>query len=93
LRFCENQLKISDRRENSVDTLKLHHDTLSKTLKKRCGLFIVQGTRQFGGSDLVTVKYYELLKKSMRGSALNKLAQCCLISCPHDYRMSCQGKS
>jgi len=57
------------------------------------GLFIVQGTRQFGGSDLVTVKFYELLKKSMRGSVLDKLAQCCLISCSHDCRMSCGGKS
>jgi len=57
------------------------------------GLFIVQGTRQFGGSGLVTVKFYDLLKKSMRGSVLNKLAQCCLISCPHDCRMSCQVKS
>jgi len=35
LRFCENQLKsIRQRRENGVDTLKLHHDTLLKTLKK-----------------------------------------------------------
>jgi len=25
---------IKNRRENGVDTLKLHHDTLSKTLKK-----------------------------------------------------------
>jgi len=48
----------------------------------------ILGTRQFGGSDLVTVKFYELLKKSMRGSVLNKLAQCYLISCPHDRRLS-----
>jgi len=37
-------------------------------------LFIVQGTRQLGGNDFVTVKFYELLKKSMRGSVLSKLA-------------------
>jgi len=55
-------------------------------------LFIVQGARQFGGSDLVTVKFYELLNKSMRASALSKFAQCCLISSPHDYRTSYQVK-
>jgi len=35
LRFCENELKsIRHSRESGVDTLKLHHDTLLKTLKK-----------------------------------------------------------
>jgi len=34
LRFCENDLKYQTLKENGVDTLKLHHDTLSKTLKK-----------------------------------------------------------
>jgi len=35
LRFCEYDLKsVEHRRENGVDTLKLHHDTLSKTRKK-----------------------------------------------------------
>ena len=29
----------------------------------------------------------------MRESVLNKLAQCCLISCPHECRTSCQGKT
>jgi len=56
------------------------------------GMFIVQGPRQFGGSALVTVKFYELLNKSMRASVLNRLAQCCLISCSHDCRTSYQVK-
>ena len=47
------------------------------------GQFTVQEARQFGISDSVTAKFYELLKKSRRGSVLNKLAQSCLISCPH----------
>jgi len=35
LHFCGNQLKsIRRRRENDVDTLKLHHETLLKTIKK-----------------------------------------------------------
>jgi len=46
-------------------------------------LFIVEGARQFGISGLVTVKFLELLKKSVRGSVLNKLAQCYLIFCPY----------
>jgi len=37
LRFCENQLKVSDIvGGNGVDTLELHHDTLLKNLKKHC---------------------------------------------------------
>jgi len=45
-------------------------------------------------SDLVTAKFSELVKKSMRGLVLNNLAQCCLISCPHDCMIcrSWQGK-
>jgi len=35
LRFCENELKVSDTEGKMVvDTLKLHHDTVLKTLKK-----------------------------------------------------------
>jgi len=45
--------------------------------------FTVEGARQFGVSGLVTAKFFKLLKKSLRGSVLNTLAQCYLISCSH----------
>jgi len=63
-----------------------------KYAENAVGLFTLQGARQFGINDLVTAKFSEHVKKSMSGSVLNKLAQCCLISCPRDCRTRCQGK-
>ena len=40
-------------------------------------------TEQFDVNDSATAKLHELLKKSRRGSVLNKLAQCYLVTCPH----------
>ena len=46
-------------------------------------LFTIHGARHFSASDSVTAKLYELLKRSKRGSVLNRLVQCFLITCPH----------
>lgn len=45
--------------------------------------FTTHGARYFALQDSATAKLYELLKKSEKGSALNKLVQSVLVTCPH----------
>jgi len=52
LRFCENQLKVSNiEGDNGVVTLMIYHDTLLKTLKKHCLNGFIQSVRIHRTSD------------------------------------------
>ena len=72
MHFYENHLKGSDiegkRRENRVDTLKLPHDTLRKTLKKT--LFGIFSISAISGSLFIRWAYQQyILALEVKNSA------------------------
>ena len=58
-------------------------DSLSEFADDAIGVFTAQGPSSFSSTDSTTAKLNELLKKTARGSVLNKLMQSFLITCPH----------
>lgn len=45
--------------------------------------FAIHGARDFAANDSATAKLYEILKKTVKGSTLNRLVQAILVTCPH----------
>ena len=48
--------------------------------------FVEHGSRNWNAQDSVTAKLYEILKKSKKGSILNKVVQAFIVTAPHSMQ-------